>query len=213
MSQLAIKVCADIQSEVEESNENNNCKTVIQGAQYLYDFTDVAHLASWTNGEGPLKFPIPATSTSGAAFREKAMGLEDGTTHSTLLGTYPQQVDNGVIQGIFSEFYTDNVTREAKSRDLELPRRCSFMAEVGFKKGAEDTAGVRFIFGVMDASGVIEFFPAVEATYDGELDRYEVDLSHLAGKKMRFVLRVEADEASDQNWAIWINPRVVQDMG
>jgi hypothetical protein len=210
-TQFEVKVCADIESVIDELNENNNCKSVFIGQEFLYDFTEYAHLADWSNTTGEVKYPIPSGSTSGAAFTEKTMILEDEKTHTTVLATYPQQVNNGWIQGIFSEYYTDVRSREAKSRDLTIPKRAKFVAEVGFKKGALGSAGVRFAVGVIDPNGMVEFFPGIYATYDGVLDHYEVDLSHLAEQKRRIILKVEAEQASDQNWAVWLNPRIIQE--
>jgi hypothetical protein len=210
-TQFEVKVCVDVESVVDELNENNNCKAVFLGQEFLYDFTTYAHLATWSNSTGKVDYPIPSSSKSGSAFIEKTMALEDEKTHSTILATYPQQVDNGWIQGIFSEFYTDARTREAKSRDLTIPKKAKFVAEVGFKKGALNTTGVRFVIGVIDPSGMVEFFPGIFATYDGVLDHYEVDLSHLAEQKRRIILKVEAEQASDQNWAVWLNPTIIQE--
>lgn len=211
LTQFDVKVCADVEKVVDELNETNNCKTILVGQEFIYDFTLFAHLATWSNGTGPVTYPVPTGSAAGAAFIEKTMGLEDDKTHSTVLATYPQQVNNGLIQGIFAEYYMDERTRETKSRDIEIPKRAKFVADVGFKKGALNTASARFSVGVIDSSGMAQFFPGIFAVYDGVLDHYEVDLSHLAGQKRRIVLKVEAEQASDQNWAVWLNPRIVQE--
>jgi hypothetical protein len=37
----------------------------------------------------------------------------------------------------------------------------------------------------------------------------EADLSAWAGKPVHIVLRAQAGQSSDQDWAVWVNPRLV----
>lgn len=206
-----VKVCADEEHAVVESNEDNNCGSVILGQLFVYDFVENAHRVEWKTNSGTIIYPSPQTSTSGAAFTRN-MSLEDDKGYGSCLATFPPPIDQGWIEGSFGDFYTDQATRQSMSRDIVVPENAKFIAKVGFKKGASDTDGVWFLFGYTDEMGRVNYAPGVFASYDGKLSTYQVDLSQIAGKKTRFLLRVE-DKAGDlykENWAVWQNPIVTQ---
>ena len=94
---------------------------------------------------------------------------------------------------------------------MVIPEKAKFTALVGFKKDAAATARVKFSFSVVDESGTAQAFPGIDATHDGKLDLYEVDLSELAGQKRTFTIRVEAGDPAEQNWAVWVDPRLIQE--
>jgi subtilase family serine protease len=50
-----VKVCADAENAIEESDKDNNCTTVIWGVTFTYDFVKNAHLAKWRSSAGDLK--------------------------------------------------------------------------------------------------------------------------------------------------------------
>jgi len=193
------KVCADADNAVGESNEGNNCRSKTWGATFTYDFVNKAHLASWRSGAGELKWPTPADSKKGAAF-----------IRTNTLYTYPEQVSQGWIQGRFADFYTDEFYHPC-SRPIEIPPDAKFTARVGFKDGATATDGVRVALGYVDEVGSVVLFSKMDVYYDGELHPYEVDLSSLAGKKTEFILRVEARESWEQDWLMWVEPKIVQE--
>ncbi len=209
--QFTVKVCADSEHAIVEHDEGNNCTELVWGQEAIYSFIDNAHFAEWTSGSGKLRYPSPAGSLSGTALIAKTMNTEDGKSHSSVLATYPQQVSKGWIQGRFANFYMDPKSRTLRSKDILIPAKAKFTAEVGFRKGATATAGVRFILGVADESGSVVYFPEIFATYDEQFDLYEVDLSELAGEKRTFILRVEAEDSGEQNWAVWLDPRIIQE--
>ena len=93
---------------------------------------------------------------------------------------------------------------------LELPNNARFTAKVGISKGAEGSGGVTFIFGVMEASGAINWWPGVEASYAGTLQSMDIDLSSYANKKVMAILRVESGADTNKDNALWITPRISQ---
>ena len=96
-------------------------------------------------------------------------------------------------------------------REIEVPEMAKFTARVGFKEGATATDGVTVGFGFIDPSGLVVFPNKLDVYYDGVLDVYEVDLSHMAGEKVYFVLRVEAKYSWEEDWLVWVDPKVVQE--
>ena len=202
------KVCVDVDDAVEESNEGNNCGGLILGETFSYDFMDNAHLAEWRSGAGELKWPMVAGDAKGAALFSHS-ALEDGTGYAKALATYPRQASGGSIQGTFgsirSKFYATTDIAEVR-----VPEGAKFTAMVGFKEGATATDGVTVAFGYMDPSGAIVFLKRLDVYYDGVLDVLEVPLSGIAGEEVYFVLRVEAGESWEQDWLVWVEPKIEQ---
>lgn len=193
-----VKVCADANDALGESDEGNNCTTVIWGSTFSYDFVDNAHLATWRSGAGKLKWPMVSSDKKGAVF-----------VRTDTLYTYPQQVSHGWIQGTFGEVYSKY--GETRIREIEVPTKAKFTAKVGFKDGATATDGVRVALGYVDLTGSVVLFTKMDVYYDGELHPYTVDLSHLAGEKVYFVLKVEAKESWEQDWLVWVEPKIAQE--
>jgi len=205
-----VKVCVDVEDATKESNEFNNCLTAWVGATYEFDFVKYAHVATWRSGAGVLKWPMVGGDSKGAAFLSKYV-LEDGRTHSNTLAMYPQRVVFGSIQGTFGAPYTKQWGLEGGTKEVELPPDCRFSAKVGFKEGATKTDGVTVSFGIVDPSGSIVVLKSMKVGYDGMLDVVEADLGALAGQKVFFVLRVEAGTNWEDDYLIWVDPRVYQE--
>ena len=195
---INIKICADADNAIAESDEDNNCGSMNYGAGFSYSFVDNAHLATWRSGAGKLKWPMVSSSSKGAAF-----------VHTDTLYTYPEQVSQGGELGTFGEVYSKY--GETRIREIEIPRDAKFTARVGFKDGAAATDGVRVAPGYVDNTGSVVLFPKIDVYYDGELHPYEVDLSDMAGEKVYFVLKVEAGESGEQDWLMWVEPKIVQE--
>jgi hypothetical protein len=147
--------------------------------------------------------------SKGAAFFSN-YALEDGRSYPNTLAMYPQQVAFGSLQGTFGAPYTKELALESVIKEVELPPDCRFSAKVGFKKDASKTDGVTVSFGVVDPSGSIVILKSVKVLYDGKLDIVEADLSSMAGKKVFFVLRVEAGPNWEDDYLIWAEPKVYQ---
>lgn len=206
--QFVLKVSADVENVIVESDEANNSMIVIMGEKYVYPFASFAHQAAWTTGYGPLKLPLPEESAVGAAMVAN-VALEDGQGYSSVLVTIPQQVPNGWIQGRFGEFYTDEL-RQTRVREIPIPATSKFTARVGFTRDTAPNSKARFIFSVVDQSGSVRPFPAVTASNDGKLELYEVDLSSVVGQKVSFLLRVEAIDSAEKVKPAWVDPRLLQ---
>ena len=126
------------------------------------------------------------------------LALEDGQT-TTALWTHPMWVNNGTIKGWHP--------------DVPLPNGARFESLVGFRAGALNTDGVRFVvFEHHTEPGgrrVWNQVVNVHKTYTRQLMSIGADLSHLAGQSVGIELRVDAGPSSGQDWAVWIRPRIV----
>ena len=207
---VTVKICSDVDNDIDEGDEGNNCRVGNWGFLYTYDFTKKSHLASWRSEAGELKWPMVAGDKKGAAFVIHSARLEDDKTYSPGLSMYPEQTSYGWIQGRFADYYTDKFS-QPRSRQIVIPEKVKFTAQVGFRKGAEASDGVAVALGYVDSTGSIQLFQKMDVYYDGTIDTYEVDLSAMAGEKTEFILWVEAKDTWDDDWLVWVEPRIVQE--
>jgi hypothetical protein len=197
---LDVKVCADAENNIEESDKSNNCLVKIMGPTFTYDFAKNAHFATWRNGSGELQWPMVASDSKGAAYVQ-------GNT----VVMCPQQVSNGWILGRFADYYIPYFGAETASREIEMPKYAKFTAKVGFKEGSVSTDGAGVGLGYVDATGSVVMFPKIDIYSDGTQRVYEIDLSALAGQKTEFILWVEAKSSPVGDCVMWVEPRIVQE--
>jgi hypothetical protein len=93
---------------------------------------------------------------------------------------------------------------------LDLPYNARFTARVGLARDAPPGSGVIFLFGIQEENGSTGWWPGVKATYDGELNGLDIDLSSYGGKKVMAVLRVESGAGPDKARALWVEPKISQ---
>jgi hypothetical protein len=126
------------------------------------------------------------------------MPMEDGTRRRALR-MHPKWVPNGTIKGWHP--------------DVRLPAGAVLETSVGFVKGAVHTDGVDFIiFEHHTLPGGGRTWNEVlrhHKTYTGSLDQVRIALGGLAGTDVGIELRVDAGPSSGQDWAAWVDPRIV----
>jgi hypothetical protein len=132
----------------------------------------------------------------GFVIRLNSPKLETGSTENeAALETHPQWVNNGVISGTFPEF-------DVKAGDR-------FRAVIGcLYNGGE--CNVRFQLNYRADGGALANLGQWDQTYDGSIQNLNVDLSSLAGKSVEFTLAVLSNGSSGQDWAFWLQPRIVR---
>lgn len=196
-----IKVVADANTAVIESDETNNEKLVNYAIQIRYDFVDNAGAASilWRSG-------LPATNlsfgggggTDGSASYQ-SVTMEDGTSYGKVLATHPKWVDDGYIYGYYP------ISHLVKPGD-------HFVGRVGIIKGGS-AGNVRFEVTYREVGSIAPETLLVSQvdTYDGNLKTIDVTLpSGSFGKQLNFYLRVRANGSSAQDWAAWVEARLIR---
>jgi hypothetical protein len=119
--------------------------------------------------------------------------LEDGTTESrTTLLTFPQNVNNGYIQGIYPIY-------NVKAGD-------KFRATIGCENGATSCYVVYRLDYSLDGSSSIQTYWAFVEKYEGQVYNADIDLSSLAGKNVKFILTVLATGPATGDRALWVAP-------
>jgi hypothetical protein len=205
---VLVRVCLDTEDTTKESNEANNCMEKPLGMPYVFDFALYATTAEWKSGNDPLKWPMAPTDVHGAAFISNYR-LEDGQFYSGALAMYPKHVSNGSIQGLFGEPYSKYAYSGITTKDIEMPPDAKFTAKVGFKEGAK-TDGVTVSFGYFEPSLNLVWLKSAKVQYDGKLDDFQVDLSSLVGKKVKFILKVDAGNSWEDDFFTLVGPKITQ---
>jgi len=157
-----------------------------------YDFTSNVCAAQWKSGAGTLPCPGVDGSSSGFVLKIDAPVMEDGSTGAPGLVTFPQNKFDGYIQGFYPEF-----TVQAGDR---------FQAKVGCQQG--QSCYVTYRLNYMTTTGWIGTFWQWRESNDGKYYTADVDLTPLAGKKVRFILTILATGYATGDRAVWSAPRI-----
>ncbi|MHA7191986.1 hypothetical protein ACX80N_17005 [Arthrobacter sp. MDT2-16] len=175
----------------------------------VIDMLELSPHARWggaqltdTSGNSRDGVALPFNGSDGDAngfvILSSSIALEDGTDRRALR-THPKWVDFGTIKGHHPM--------------VELPPRATFLAQVGFVRGAAHSDGVEFIvFAHYDLPDGRRNWVEVlrhKKLYTGFLDSVSADLAHLRAQQVGLELRVDAGSSSGQDWAAWVDPRIV----
>jgi hypothetical protein len=146
----------------------------------------------WLNGTIALPFPGEDGDYNGFANYLYDSYLENGRVYPRVLLTYPEwRNEYGSIVGIFK---IENLAENA-----------IFRAKVGFLEDAIQTDGVEFrVFVNREPS----FYATRRSYYDGRLDDLFLNLDRYAGQDVEIVLQVKTLRTSNQDWAVWVDPRI-----
>ena len=168
--------------------------TSTSGPALKYDFIANYCSAEWVSGAGTLSCPGGTGDAEGFVVKLDNPKLENGVFAGVPgLETHPEWVNNGVITGKFPAINVKNGFR--------------FKSEIGCLNGGA-SCDVKFQFNYRADGGPLQSLGTWSESYDGAIQSLNIDLSSLAGSSVEFVLAVQANGASDQDWAVWINPRI-----
>jgi hypothetical protein len=166
-----------------------------QAAEVVFDFIEEYCDATWRTGAGLLACPGTDSDAEGFVVKLDSPKLEGGRTENEpALFTHPQWVNNGVISGRFPAFdVEDGDEFHAVIGCLFNAVACDMTMQLNYRENGGDLQPLR----------------EWDEIYDGEFRVVEVDLSSLAGSSVEFVLAVQANGSSSQDWAFWLAPRIV----
>jgi hypothetical protein len=169
------------------------------GPTELFNFVAEAPSATWYNNDGEsITFhnhaTCPLLDNKGFACWRDSVPLEDGSTPARSLITHPKwETDHGMT----GRYEVDEVIQAG---DM-------FRAKIGFIGGAL-AGNAKWVLGYYD--GGYHVLADKTKAYNGSLENFNVDLSSLAGQTVDFTLTVWANGVSSQDWAIWLNARIVR---
>jgi len=166
------------------------------GDTVVYNFVSHYCDATWVSGAGTLPCPGSTGDAEGFVVKVNDPKLETGAVENEpALETHPEWVNNGVITGRFPAF-------DVESGD-------HFKTVIGCLYNG-NACSVRFQLNYRADGGSLQNLGQWDESYDGSIRKLDVDLSSLAGKSVEFVLAVQANGASNQDWAFWLLPRIVR---
>jgi hypothetical protein len=161
-----------------------------------YNFVDSYCDAEWRSGAGVLPCPGDDTDATGFVVKLDSPTLENGAVENeAALFTHPEWVNNGVVTGKFPAF-------DVEDGD-------TFLAVIGCLQNGF-ACNVRFQLNYRADGGSLQNLAMWDEQYDGNIQAVELDLSSLSGKSVEFVLAVQANGAANQDWAFWLQPRIVR---
>jgi hypothetical protein len=169
--------------------------TVTPVAGSVYDFAANVCSASWFSGAGSLPCPGADGDSKGFVFRVNNPKLETGATDSRPgILTFPQNIQNGYIQGFYPAFKVQSGDR--------------FRSIINCEGGATNCY-VAFRLDYQTGSEPIKTFwgPFLER-YEGQYYSMDVDLTPLADKDVKFILTVLAAGVATGDRALWVGPHI-----
>ncbi len=160
----------------------------------VYDFSSNVCSAAWYSGAGALPCPGTDGDPKGFVLQVNNPTLESGAASSGLgLVTFPQNIYNGYIQGIYPPY-----TVKAGDRFRSIVN-CSY---------GQPSCYVVFRLDYQSGSGPITTFWAFAEKYDGLYYQADLDLSSLVGQNVKFILTVLSVGSPTGDRALWVNPMI-----
>jgi hypothetical protein len=169
-------------------------KTALEGT--IYDFVANVCAAEWSSTASKLPCPGKDGDRNGFVLKVKEPKLEDGSSYSLPgLLTFPQNLENGSIQGVYPPIFVKPGDR--------------FQSIVNCESGAKGCL-VLFRLDYQIGNGPIFSFWSIGEVNEGKYFQANVDLSPFAGEEVKFVLQVQAFGPPTGDRALWVAPRIVR---
>ena len=157
-----------------------------------YDFAQKVCDASWYSGAGSLPCPGTDGDAKGFVLKVNPSKLENGTyDNRTGLITFPQNVTNGYIQGIYPAY-------TVKSGD-------KFRSLVGCEGSAQCNVTFRLDYSI-SGSSTIQTMWAFGEKNEGLNGSADVSLESLVGKDIKFILTILSNGSPTGDRALWVAP-------
>jgi hypothetical protein len=158
-----------------------------------FDFVAQVCTATWSNMEGQLPCPGTDGDPNGFVLKINNPTLETGVAYSHPgLVTFPQNIQNGYIQGFYPPFHVQPGDR--------------FRSVIGCEGGARDCYVAFRLDYQVGSDPSRTFWGPFRERYEGQPFSVDIDLSPLAGKDVRFTLTVLSDGTAIGDRALWAGP-------
>ena len=169
----------------------------VSGPEFIvYDFVANACNADWRNNGGGLPCPGSDEDDEGYVLKLSAPRMETGTTENQPgLLTVPKHTAKGYIQGRYPFF--------------KVQQGDHFLAKINCQYNA-NTCDVLFRLEYKIDDGDVKTLKEWHEVNEGQYYLVDLDLSFLAGKKVKFYLSALANGSKGTDYALWLAPRIVR---
>lgn len=172
------------------------------GPVVVYDLVAKASLAHWLTGAPSTDIPFNGSDgdSRGFAISRSNFLLNDGSRPSLCLETHPKWVDNGFIQGAFTDIYTSGYTVQASDH---------ISGKVGFGSGGA-AGNVTFRIMIRTSSSGNNWIMSLPLAYAQGVKPFDIALNTYVGQKADFILQVDAGATAAQDWAVWQDVKITR---
>lgn len=164
----------------------------------VYNFAENVCQAGWES-EVEEDIPCPGSEDFDQGFiqGQDSAELEDGNTYiePTIL-TYPNSGEGGYMVGRFPYLTIEEGDR--------------FQATIGCQFGAE-ACDVRYTLRIVQTGEGFDRLGMWHEVYEGLFQPVDIDLSDYAGQEVGIVLSAIATDDTGENYALWLDPRIVRE--
>ncbi len=168
----------------------------VRGPAYVaYEFAPNYCSANWENAGAVLPCPGTDGDANGFVLKLDAPVMEDGVTENEPgLLVSPQDKKNGMISGQYPAFAVESGDRFRTIISCEnSAKNCDVVFQLDYKN-----------------NGQIKTLGSWHELNEGLYYPVDVDLSSLAGEKIKFILMVNANGGNNQDRVIWLNPNIIR---
>jgi hypothetical protein len=164
----------------------------------LYNFAENVCEAGWESSvEEDIECPSDEDFEEGFVQFVDMPRLEDGVTYDEpAILTYPDTGRSGYMVGRYPGFVVEEGDH--------------FRASIGCQYGAEN-CDVRYTLRIVRNGEGHDRLGMWHEVYEGLYYPVDVDLSDFAGQEVEIVLSVIAVDDTGENYALWLDPRIVRD--
>ncbi len=160
-----------------------------------YDFVANVCAATWVSGSGTLPCPGTEGDAKGFVLIQNTPKLEnDKIDNRPGLLTYPQNINNGYIQGFYP-------TYKVKAGD-------KFRATISCEGGATSCYVVFRLDYTLAGSSSVQTYWAFVERYEGQFYSADIDLNALVGQDVKFILTLLSTGSPAGDRAIWVAPHI-----
>jgi hypothetical protein len=157
-----------------------------------FDFIAKGPDATWRNATNNIPWGDPPSDTPGVAVNIANEKMENGTTYPSLLATYPQDITDGMVLGLYPS-YTIQANDHLRTK-IGLRYDCG-------------SGSVKFQIRYIEGSSEVLVGEWLE-NCDGSLTSLDINLAALAGHSVKFELVVLANGSPAHDQALWVAPRI-----
>ena len=163
--------------------------------EIAYKFISHYCEGEWRSGSGELSCPGEVGDPEGFILKLDTPRVEGREDNEPALYTRPERVEEGWSSCRFPGI------------DIKPGDRLG--AVIGGLQGAE-SCNVVFQLDYEGRDGFVHTLGRWHEVFDEKIWPISVELTELAGENVRFIFRVEANGSPEEDWAFWLNPRILR---